>query len=307
MIFKRKKYGLLPHISKKIYNVSSANAQILGWEIIKFRVNELWSQCSGEGVLVGVIDTGCDLDHPDLKDNIVGGKNFIDSKKDPYDDNGHGSHVSGTIAASNNGLGMVGVAPKTKIMPLKALDDSGMGGEREIASAIEFAADAGCDIITMSLGSKNSSRKIENAIKYASKKGTVIFCAAGNYGPTAPIMFPANMNETIAIGAIDINLERTDFTCFGEELDFLSPGQDIISCAPDDSYTSMSGTSMATPFAVGCAALALSSYRKKNHKKNLTQNDYIELFKQNTTHLKDSRYAYKKEYEGHGILNPVLY
>jgi len=299
--------GLLPFIRENIYGLNPSSAQIIGWEINKFNIQEQWKDSKGENVRIAVIDTGCDLNHSDLKNNLIQGINLIDNKKDPFDDNGHGTHVSGSIAAEDNGSGIVGVAPKSKIMPIKALDAAGNGHNTNIAKGIIFAADNKCDYITMSLGSPVDSKDIYNAIQYAIKKGCIIFCAAGNYGENSPIMYPAKYSETIAIGSIDRNLNRSNFTCKGEELDFLSPGQDILSCVPNNSYAIMSGTSMANPFAVGCAALLLSYARITNKHNNLkTNEDYIKIFRTSAKSLNNKRFSGKKEYEGYGILYPKL-
>ena len=158
----------------------------------------------------------------------------------------------------------------------------------------------------MSLGSPQESREIRDAVRYAASKGVVIFCAAGNEGANHSIMYPAKYNEVISIGAVDERLERTDFTCSGNELDFLAPGHNIISCAPGNRYAIMSGTSMSNPFAVGCASLYLSYIRKQGGKEPKTSNKYIDIFKQSARHLSNPRYSNKKEYEGYGIIYPVL-
>jgi subtilisin family serine protease len=298
--------SLLPFYRSDIYGLSPTNAQILGWEITTFNVENSWIKTQGENVTVAVIDTGCDIDHPDIKNNLLNGINLVNKKKDPIDDNGHGTHVCGTIAAENNGLGIVGISPKSKILPIKALNGDGSGNNRVIAEGIIYAANYGCDFITMSLGSPNHSVDLYNSIKYAIKKGVVVFCAAGNSGQYSPIMYPARYDETIAIGSVDRNLNRSSFTCKGNELDFLAPGQDILSCVPDNGYAVMSGTSMANPFAVGCASLALSFYKKSKTLKLKNKNDYIQLFSKNTQHLADRKYAMKKEYEGYGIIKPYI-
>lgn len=302
--------GLLPYIREDIYGLSPNDAQFIGWEIKKFNIEGQWKISQGENVKIAVIDTGCDLEHSDIKNNLLQGKNFVDPNKDPIDKCGHGTHCAGTIAAENNGLGMVGVAPKAKIIPVKALDDNGQGNITNIVNAIKWSADIGADIISMSLGSKGSSPVLENAIKYAAKKGCIIFCAAGNDGESVDIMYPAKYDNTIAIGAIDKNLNRTNFTCSGETLDFLAPGHDILSCVPGNKYALMSGTSMSTPFAVGCAALLLSYAKQTNFtkvdNKLKTVEDYINIFKKKVKHLSDSRYSNIKKYEGYGILYPVL-
>lgn len=295
--------GLLPHIKENIYGFNPSAAQIYGWEIKKFNIEKEWQFSNGEGIKVAVIDTGCDLNHNDIKDNLLQGKNFI-SKTDPFDDNGHGTHVSGTIAAQNNDTGIVGVAPKSKIIPIKALNGDGNGNNDTIAKAIVWAANYGCDFITMSLGSPYNSSNLKLAIDYANKKGCIIFCAAGNSGPDSPIMYPAKYDNVIAIGSIGNSLNRSNFTCVGEELDFLSPGENILGCTPNNNYAIMSGTSMANPFAVGCACLVASYSRKIKYNKLKNCNDYINLFKQNTLRLKNRKFTNQKQYEGYGIIQP---
>lgn len=298
------KISLLPYISENFYGLSNTDDQIYGWELTKFRIPDLWKKTDGSDVIVAVIDTGCDLQHPDLKDNILPGKNFINPNLPPQDDCGHGSHVCSTIAAINNGYGIVGVSPRTKIVPLKALDANGSGRNEGIIEAIYYAANYGSvNFITMSLGSPRGSKELEEAINYANNKGCVVFCAAGNSGESVDIMYPAKYEKTISIGAIDENLRRTSFTCSGESLDFLAPGHNIIGCAPQGGYATMSGTSMSNPFAVGCASLLLS-YNRKYKKYSLNSyEDYINVFKTATKNLEDSRYSGVRKYQGYGILN----
>jgi subtilisin len=301
-----KKYSLLPYVREDIYGLTPDIAQVYGWEIQKFHIPKYWKQSQGEGVKVAVIDTGCDINHKDLRNNILEGKNFVQSKEDPIDRNGHGSHVAGTIAASNNQTGMVGVAPLAKIVPVKALNDDGSGRLDHIVKAIEWSANYGVDFITMSLGSPQPSSELQSVIKYASEKGCIIFCAAGNDGTEHDILYPAKYDHTIAIGAIDRNFERTTFTCSGEQLDFLAPGHEIFSCVPGDSYAIMSGTSMSNPFAVGCAALLLSYARKTGSESKLkTYQDYINIFSKNTSNLQNPEYAGKRKYQGFGIIHPI--
>lgn len=303
---KRKDCSLLPHIREDLSGFGPGDLQFYGWEIKLFNIENQWKFSTGQGVRVAVIDTGCDLNHEDLKKNIEQGINLVKPGSDPFDDNGHGTHVSGTIAACNNNVGMVGVAPSTKIVPIKVLSGDGSGNTNVVASGVEWAADHNCDFITMSLGNPNYSEPLKKAIDYANKKGCVVFCAAGNEGPQHKIMYPAALNNTISIGAVDKNLKRTDFTCSGDELDFLSPGHDIISCVQNNNYANMSGTSMATPFAVGCASLLLSYRRLTNPATKLSFNEYIDIFKSSAKNLKDKKYAGKKKYEGYGILYPSI-
>ena len=302
----KKNIRLLPYIEEPLHGMSTSQPQIMGWEIEKFNIPKHWRQSRGENVVVAVIDTGVDFNHEDLKNNIITGKNFIEIGKDPMDVSGHGTHVSSTIAAEDSGCGIVGVANQTKIMPIKALDNNGNGSMQAISAAIRYAADCRVDFITMSLGSPFPAPAIKQSIDYAASKNCIMFCAAGNSGPGVDIMYPAKYDHTIAIGAIDRNLKRTEFSCSGDSLDFLAPGHEIIGCVPNNQYAIMSGTSMSNPFAVGLACLLLA-YNKTEKKYELnTSNDYINIFKKTAKKLSDSRYEPIKKYQGYGIMYPTL-
>jgi subtilisin family serine protease len=303
---KNKKVSLLPYIREDIYGMSPNTPAVKGWEITTFNIPDFWKQSRGENVKIAVIDTGVDVDHEDLKECIIQGKNFVNPNEDPIDRVGHGTHVSSTIAARDNYYGIVGVANKAKIIPVKALNDQGQGNLDAICEAVRWSADAGADFITMSLGAVFSSNSLKLAIDYANSKGSIIFCAAGNSGPGVDIMYPAKYENTIAIGAIDKNLNRTDFTCSGDSLDFLAPGHEIIGCVPGDKYALMSGTSMSNPFSVGLAALLLAY--NKSEKKHKLENceDYRDLFKSTAKPLSDPRYSENKKYQGYGIIQPTL-
>lgn len=300
---KRKKLdvSLLPFERSDLYGLSPYDNQFSGWEINKFHIQEKWKESKGEDVVVAVIDTGCDYNHLDIKDNILSGISFVD-KKDCMDDNGHGTHVCSTIAATDNAIGMVGIAPRAKIIPVKALDAKGQGNLKSLVEAILWASNSIADIVTMSLGSSSFSKEIQDAINYGHNNGKIFFCAAGNSGENQDILYPAACKNTIAIGAIDSDLKRTVFTCAGEELDFLCPGQDILGCVPNNNYAIMSGTSMANPFAVGCAALYISKLKKRNITASL--DDIINVFKQSAKDIDEPKYRSKK-YQGYGILYPV--
>jgi hypothetical protein len=308
---RKQEFRLLPHIRKDIYGLSPNSEQFYGWQIKKFDIEKYWKYSEGEGVTVAVIDTGCDLDHEDIKPNIVNGYNFINPGKDPQDDNGHGTHVAGTIAAINNGIGMVGLAPKAKIMPVKVLSGNGSGPNKAVSDGIVWSVDNGADIIAMSLGSPHPAHQLEKAIEYAKLKKVTVFCAAGNSGIESGIQYPAKYNNTVSIGAIGEDLNICEFSCCGEELDFLAPGQNIISSVPGNRYASMTGTSMANPFAVGCAALLLSYSRKEKFSnidnKLECSDDYVKVFSKETEKLNSqSKYAGIRKYEGYGIIKPIV-
>lgn len=296
--------NLLPYVREDVLSLQEAK-QAAGWQLLKFNLPDKWKISQGEGVKIAVIDTGCDLNHSDLKNNLLQGKNFVEPKKDPVDVVGHGTHIVGVICAENNDIGIVGVAPKSKVIPIKALDDEGNGTPENIEKAIRWAADQGADIITMSLGSPNKIDSIRKAIIYALNKKSITFCAAGNAGRTHEIFYPANYPETIGIGAIDENFERASFSSTGNDLDFLAPGVKIFSTVPNNWYAYMSGTSMSNPFAVGCAALLLSYIRNNNLNIKLDNDeDYRNILKKHTISLKNPEFSKNKFFEGFGIIDP---
>ena len=300
---KKYKCKLLPYEVEDVLSLQDAE-QKAGWNITAFDLPSTWLKTKGEDVKIAVLDTGCDLDHPDLKNNILKGKNFINPKKEPWDDNQHGTHVSGIIAAENNNIGMVGVAPCAKIIPVKVLDANGNGNLQNVADGIRWAVDAGADIICMSLGSPKPVQQVRKAVQYAASKGIPCFVAAGNAGLTSQIFYPAAYPETIAIGSINENFDRSNFSNTGSELDFMAPGGKIFSTVPDNWYAILSGTSMAAPFAVGVAALVLSYTRKHAGIKLKTVDDFRKVFKKHTKPINNKKWASQEFYQGFGIIDP---
>lgn len=222
---------------------------------------EQWQQGrTGKDVVIAVIDTGVDYNHPDLRANIIGGKDFT-GKGDYMDGNSHGTHVCGTIAAANNGSGIVGVAPDAKILALKALDDNGAGDMSNVIAAIKYATDYGVDIISMSLGGPGSPA-LHRAVKDAVAKGIILICAAGNEGDGDPnteeLSYPGAYAEVIEVGAIDFNGKLAYFSNTNHEVDILAPGVNILSTYPNGQYAKLDGTSMATPHMTGAVALLRS-------------------------------------------------
>lgn len=215
----------------------------------------------GSGVIVAVLDTGIDTDHPDLEANIIEGWNFVDNNNNVTDLDGHGSMVSGIVAAvANNAIGIVGVSPNVSIMPLKVLTSSG-GSWIDLDRAIIWAAQNGADLIVMSLGGKYSrlSAVTEAAIDYACQEGCILIASAGNDNSSEPF-YPAAYEEVIAVSAIDQNDTKASFSNFGSYIDFCAPGVDILTTWMDGSYVYGSGTSFAVSFVVGVIALMLSKY-----------------------------------------------
>lgn len=215
----------------------------------------------GSGVIVAVLDTGVDGDHPDISTNIIDGWNFVDNNDNVTDLDGHGTMVAGIIAAiANNGVGIAGVAPEVKIMPLKVLTSSG-GNWIDLDRAIIRAADNGARVIVMSLGGKYSplSLATKAAIDYAYRKGCILVAAAGNDNTSEPF-YPAAYDEVIVVSAIDQNDIKAHFSNFGDYIDFCAPGVNIISTWKNGKYAYGSGTSFAAPYVAGVVALLLSKY-----------------------------------------------
>lgn len=302
----RKKVSLFPVEIEQVLSLQEAK-QKAGWNITAFNLPENWKISKGENVKVAVLDTGVDLYHKDLIDNLLPGKNFIEKRNPPQDGNGHGTHVAGIIAATNNDIGMVGVAPEAKIIPVKVLNDQGDGFPKATAEGIMWAVDvAQADMICMSLGAPFLLSEVYKAIKHAWRKNVPCFVAAGNAGKTKEVFYPANYKETIAIGSISENFDRSSFSNTGTNLDFMAPGNKIFSTVPTNWYAIMSGTSQATPFVVGVAALLLS-YNKKNRNsiKLNSVEDYRRAFRRNAKPVKNMKWKDKKFYQGFGIIDPV--
>lgn len=295
---------LFPVKRENILTIQEAE-QKAGWSITAFKLPKLWEHTQGEGVIVAVIDTGCDTTHPDIKNNLLQGKNFLNPKKDPEDDNQHGTHVTGIVCALNNDIGVVGVAPKCKVIPVKVLDKSGGGDLAKVAEGIRWAVDQKADILIMSLGSPNKVQEVRKAIQYAASKCVPVFVAAGNAGFSQEIFYPAAYSETIAIGSIDENFDRSKFSCTGKNLDFMAPGNKITSTVPKHWYATLSGTSMACPFAAGIATLMLSFSRY--HKLGIplkTIEDFREGLRNYTIPINDKILENKDFYQGFGIIDP---
>jgi len=223
---------------------------------------EAWQATTGStSVIVAVVDTGVDYTHPDLAGNIlrdgsgkVVGYDYANNDADPMDDNSHGTHVSGTIGAlGNNGVGVIGVCPVVRIMPLKFLDAFGSGDIANAVKAINFAAANGAHIINASWGSSSSSKSLQNAIK--SFNGLFV-AAAGNSNSNA-LFYPAgySLPNILAVAATDATDARAGFSNYGAWVHLAAPGLYILSTTPNNTYSVYSGTSMAAPHVTGVAAL----------------------------------------------------
>ncbi|GAA4719715.1 S8 family peptidase [Brevibacillus fulvus] len=229
----------------------------------------LWTDNEGEGSVIAILDTGIDRNHPDLRSNIIDGRNFTtDYNSDPanYEDNHyHGTHVAGIIAAVANQSGIVGVAPRAKLFIGKVLTGQGYGEDEWITNAIEYCIDwtgpngEKISVINMSLGGPDYNPNLHAAIQRATENNIAVIVAAGNEGDgssaTEEISYPAYLPEVIAVGAVDYAQKVAYFSNTNRQIDVAAPGVNILSCYPRGTYAILSGTSMASPHVAGFAAL----------------------------------------------------
>ncbi|WP_333006311.1 S8 family peptidase [Lysinibacillus sp. IITD104] len=264
-----------------------------------------WDQgYKGKDVVVAILDTGCNYHHIDLKDRIIGGYNFTkESNGDSSifeDFNGHGTHVAGTIAASINGIGIVGVAPEASLLILKVLDYKGSGTLASLVKAIDYAINwtgpnnEKVNVLSLSLGLSSSKENLHNVIKQAVSNDIAVVVASGNEGDgdlsTDEYSYPAGYEEVIAVGATDKNNKIANFTNTNKEVDIYAPGVDIRSTYLNKDYADLSGTSMAAPHVTGALALLINKY--KNLKKSkLTEAELFMYLMQHTTKVQIGDYG----------------
>lgn len=234
-----------------------------GWGLKDLQIPESWAETQGEDVVVMVIDSGLS-NHPDLDGNElkIASKSFL--KESVLDKQGHGSHVNGIIGSKINSTGIVGVAPKAKIISVKVLNKHGRTDDSILKKALEYAIKIKPDIINLSLGSYAKQTELEPLYKKIIFELNIpIVCAAGNEGKKG-VMYPAKYPYTISVGSYKEGRTLSEFSAFENvnDVDFVAPGDEILSTYLDKKYAVMSGTSMAAPFVSGILALLISKYKK---------------------------------------------
>lgn len=238
------------------------------WGIKQIKAPQAWSISTGHRMKIAVIDTGVDFAHPDLKYSLTRGINLVHRNIPPYDDNGHGTHISGTIAAANSTQGMIGVAPRAVVYPVKAFDHNGSAFVSDIILAIDWCVRAEIDIINMSFGMQTRSRTLLDIVGKANQAGVIIVASSGNDGKRRTADYPARYPQTISVGATDRNRKIPAFSNRGQFVDIYAPGDKIVSAWLQGKYHEMSGTSMATSHVSGAIALLL--VQKPDLKKTAT-------------------------------------
>lgn len=287
--------------------VGKEEGQRIGYGLKNFKIQEIHKKSTGEGVSVAIADTGIRKTHPDLVENIdlENSKSFAEGESDIEDDGNHGTHVAGIVAASNNQVGILGVAPKAKIRVVRVLGKDGSGSFKQVADGIDYAVDNKADIISMSLGASYPDPPyMKAAIQRAQKANIIVVCAAGNDGDNNndndadwPGRYTDEFDNVLSIGAVDINNAIAWFSSDGS-VDVCAPGVDVDSCWGDD-YALLSGTSMATPFVSGVIALMIELSEKLKVRAKLTAKMIKQILRAT---------AVKKEpvrRYGKGLVNPL--
>lgn len=243
------------------------------WNLDKIKMPQAWNLAHGNPkTIIGVVDTGADFTHPDLLPSLVRGWNFVGNNDDPKDDNGHGTHVAGTIAAvTNNGIGIAGVTWGAKVLVVKACDASGDCDTTQVIRGIKYAVDNGAKVINISItGDGICQGTYDDVVEYAASKKVLVVAAAGNHDKDAALEIPGTCSKVLAVGAVGPGNARASYSNFGTKVKIAAPGGDkgssacneetcIVSTALGGGYEARAGTSMAAPHVSGVSGLLLSA------------------------------------------------
>lgn|GEM_PF-1569703 len=249
---------------------ADGSARDLQWQLNHVRAEDAWRASTGAGITIAVIDTGVDAAHPDLAGRVLPGYDAIRRRAGgTTDPNGHGTHVAGAIVGHGQ---VAGSAPDARVLPVRAMDNSGFGSTADIAAGIVWAVNNGADIINMSLGSTDADRAEAKVIKWAFKRGVLVVAAVGNEGSKRKV-YPAAYKDAkrdaqvkkdpvLGVGAVHRSGAHPSFSQRGKFVDVAAPGVRVLSTAPvgKGSYGWQSGTSMASPITAGVAAVAMSQW-----------------------------------------------
>ena len=240
------------------------------YSLDRMRVRDAWALSTGASNAIAVLDTGVQFNHPDLVGRLLGGYDFVNGDADPSDDNGHGTWVSGIIAANaNDGYGIAGISWSDKILPVKIMNGEGTGSTANLLTAIRWSADQGAKVINMSVGGFPYSQAMQDAVNYAWSKGAVLIGAAGN-NRREENFYPASFDNVVSVSATQPEDEFSNWSSWGPKVDVSAPGSSVLTtncyvCTYGGhntwgSHTYISGTSFATPNVAGVVALMRARY-----------------------------------------------
>lgn len=255
----------------KIFSTQSISKTNVNWANDVMRTNVMWNLgYFGNGIKIGVVDTGIDLSHPMMKDKVICGKNFS-SDGTPIDDindyNYHGTAVSSLICGEYMNYKAYGIAPKSNLIIAKSMDAQGHGTLQTITDGINYCVEQGADIINCSVGCIGTSSNLENAVKNAVSKGVCVVVSSGNDGSNdingeiREISYPAGYDDSICVGAIGMDYSVAGFSNSNEFVDCVAPGVDILCAYPSNRYALISGTSFASPLISGTLAILKEKFR----------------------------------------------
>ncbi|KAB2953305.1 S8 family peptidase [Heliorestis acidaminivorans] len=257
---------------------------------------EIWPRTQGNRIVVALLDSGIAREHPDLSQRIIGGKNFTGGNPNDYeDDNGHGTHVAGIVAAATSSSGLVGVAPDVRLLVGKVLDKKGEGTVQAVIKGLEWIANwvgpngEKVRIVNISLGTSKYNKEFHEIVRKVVNKDILVVCAAGNEGDGNPNTiersYPAAFPEAVCVGAVDMNEKVAPFSNSNDAIDLVAPGVDILSCWLGRRYASLRGTSMASPHVTGAAAL-LTALEEHRLGRKMTESEIFAHLMRNTRSLK---------------------
>jgi len=232
-------------------------SEVLPWGVDRIDADLVWGTTTGDPIKVAIVDTGIDVKHPDLIDNLKGGVSAVGYTSSYNDDNGHGTHVAGIAAAIDNEIGVIGVGPKIDLYAVKVLNRRGSGYLSDVIEGLDWAISNGMQVVNMSLGTASNVLLFQEAVQRVNAAGIVQVAAAGNSG--GAVIYPAAYSEVIAVSATDSSDAIASWSSRGPEIDLAAPGVSIYSTYKGQTYKTLSGTSMAAPHVAGTAALVLNS------------------------------------------------
>ncbi|AIQ71632.1 S8 family peptidase [Paenibacillus graminis] len=249
--------------------------ELKNWGVEKIGAPLLWSKgIKGKGINIAIMDSGIDYNHPEFSKNIHTGYNAIQPNELPIDDYGHGTLMTGIIAAQHNSIGFQGIAPEAEIYPVKVLDRLGRGSLEDINRGIDWCIRHNIDIINMSFSIPEDKELLHKSIQKATNNGIIVVAAVTNsYG--GAVGYPASYEGVISVTSVDRKLDSGETASIGK-IDFSAPGEDIISTSKNGKFEYVSGTSISAPYVTGLIALLMQQYHLPSNNIVKTLKKYAE-------------------------------